>query len=193
MPEADELTPKKQRMGGPVSPQGKAISRLNATKHGLLSNVAPEHEVPAYSEHLSLVRDHYAPQGYLEELLTERVASLLWRIGRVARYESALVQQRVGAAMDRDGWGELRQAVTELWTLLQDNQDPEMTTWAEDAVQALQTAVGAASLPSEVVDKVPRYEAHLDRTLRRTLDELEQLQQTRQSSFRSLVVSTEPT
>lgn len=170
-----DLVPERKGRGGPATPEGKAIARLNATKHGVLSNIVPEHEAPAYAEHVARVRAHYQPDGYLEELLTERVASTLWRLTRVVRYESALVQEHVDAAMQRDGWGELRQALTDLWELLQDDADPSLNAWAEDAVQSLQTAVGSASLPNEIVDKVPRYEAHLDRTLQRAITQLKEL------------------
>lgn len=186
-----KLAPKPTGRGGPSTSEGKAISRLNATKHGLLSAVVPEHEAPAYAEHVALVQAHFKPVGYLEGLLTERVASILWRLGRVARFESAAVQQRVDGAMAQGGWGELRETLTELWEALQDDSSQGLAAMAQDAVQAIQTVVGSASLPNEVVEKVPRYEAHLDRTLRRTLDELNQLQQARLRSFRSFSAPTE--
>lgn len=188
-----DLAPKPRGRGGPQTRSGKAISRLNATKHGLLSAVVPEHEAPAFADHLALVEAHFEPVGYLEGLLTERVASLLWRLGRVARFESAAVQQGIDVAMARGGWGELRETLTELWEALQDESSQELAAMAQDAVQAVQTVVGSASLPTAVVDKVPRYEAHLDRTLRRTLDELARLQTARErSSFSSFALDQEP-
>jgi hypothetical protein len=79
--------------GGPRTPEGKAIVRTNAIKHGLLSNIIPEDEETAYRAHVTAIHAHYAPVGYLEEALTERIATALWRLGRVARYESVLVKQ----------------------------------------------------------------------------------------------------
>jgi hypothetical protein len=76
---------------GPITPEGKAHSRLNATKHGALSEVVPLHERTDYAEHLQAVRDDYNPVGYIEERLTDRIASSLWRLRRMERYESAIV------------------------------------------------------------------------------------------------------
>jgi hypothetical protein len=76
---------------GPITAEGKARSRLNATKHGALSEVVPPHERSEYAEHLQAVRDNCAPVGYLEERLTDRIASSLWRLRRMERYESAIV------------------------------------------------------------------------------------------------------
>jgi len=75
---------------GPKTAEGKAMSRMNATKHGLVSRL----EVLPYLEkqkdwqvHLELVLADLNPIGHLESVLAERLALLLWRLGRVARYE----------------------------------------------------------------------------------------------------------
>ena len=168
------MTRQKPR-GGPATQAGKAISRLNATKHGALSEVIPEHEVPAYTQHLDQIRDHFDPVGYLEEVLTERVANLLWRIGRVARYEQAVIKRQVDGALARDGISSLQDLIEDLSALSRSSQ-PDADELLADTRAYVQQLVALASLPADLVDKVPRYEAHLDRALQRTLNQLQDLQ-----------------
>ena len=86
---------------GPKSDAGKAIAKLNAVKHGGLSPlpVLPEVELPdAWEAHLAGTLASLAPVGHLETVLAERVALILWRMDRVARYErevTAVGQERV--------------------------------------------------------------------------------------------------
>jgi hypothetical protein len=92
---------KNMRSCGPKTPGGKAISRLNATRHGIFSRLAvlPSMEQQLdWESHLSSTENDLKPRGYLEENLVERVALLLWRLGRVARHErenAALAQEEV--------------------------------------------------------------------------------------------------
>lgn len=79
--------------GGPRTKAGKAIVRKNAIKHGILSNIVPEHERTDYAEHVTAIHAAYAPVGYLEEALAERISTSLWRLGRVARYETSTIER----------------------------------------------------------------------------------------------------
>ena len=86
---------------GPKSEAGKAIAKLNAVKHGGLSPlpVLPEFEKPdAWEAHLAGTLASLNAVGHLETILAERVALILWRMDRVARYErevTAIGQERV--------------------------------------------------------------------------------------------------
>jgi hypothetical protein len=75
---------------GPRTSEGRAIVSGNAIRHGLLSwkPVIPGLEnAEDWETHLDRTLDSLAPVGYAETLLAERAALLLWRLGRVARYE----------------------------------------------------------------------------------------------------------
>jgi len=79
-----------QKSTGPRTPEGKAIVARNAVKHGLLSRleVLPGLErAEDWKGHYGAVLADLRPEGYLQEVLAERIAFLLWRLGRVARYE----------------------------------------------------------------------------------------------------------
>lgn len=76
--------------GGPVTESGKAVARLNGVVHGLRAVVpviATEREED-WEQHRTGIVDELAPTGALEMELAERVALLLWRMRRVARYEA---------------------------------------------------------------------------------------------------------
>lgn len=75
---------------GPRTPEGKAVAALNATRHGLTSilPVLPGVESQEdWDRHLAGVAQALLPETHLEEILVERIALLLWRLRRVARYE----------------------------------------------------------------------------------------------------------
>jgi hypothetical protein len=75
---------------GPKTDEGKAITRLNAAKHGGLAAtpVVPRLERPEeWAEHLAATMASLNPVGHLEAVLAQRIALLFWRLGRVARYE----------------------------------------------------------------------------------------------------------
>lgn len=133
--------------------------------------------MPAYTQHLDLILDHFQPTGYLEEVLTERVANLLWRIGRVARYEQAVIKRHVDSALRRDGV-ELQDVLDDISALSASSQ-PDAQELLADTRDWIQQLVALSSLPADLVDKVPRYEAHLDRALQRTLNQLRDLQAAR--------------
>src|SRR5262245_29443369 len=76
---------------GPRTAEGKVVVSRNATKHAIFSTVAvvagesPE----AWETHRAGVVESLAPVGLLETTLAERVALLLWRLARLAKYEAA--------------------------------------------------------------------------------------------------------
>lgn len=76
---------------GPKTLAGKQTSALNAIRHAALSvvPVLPGVErIEDWEAHRSATLASLAPFGYLETVLADRVASLLWRLGRVTRYET---------------------------------------------------------------------------------------------------------
>ncbi|MEX2247711.1 MAG: hypothetical protein WEC75_13620 [Dehalococcoidia bacterium] len=73
-----------------TSDVGTAVTRLNAVRHGLTAQapVIPGVEsTEEWEAHRAGLEADLAPAGALEQTLVERIASLSWRIRRVARYE----------------------------------------------------------------------------------------------------------
>jgi len=91
---------------GPRTPAGKQRSRLNALKHGILAKAVviqggPGRERRAEFDQLLLAFwQHYAPQGPIEEMLVERMATLKWRLARVYRSERGEIASNL--ALDPD-------------------------------------------------------------------------------------------
>ena len=75
---------------GPKTEEGKAAVRLNALRHGVTAEAAviPFVENPEdWEAHREGILESLSPVGHLETILAERVAMLLWRLGRANRYE----------------------------------------------------------------------------------------------------------
>lgn len=89
-----------KRTPGPKSRKGKAVSKLNPLKHGAFLQAVLPHERAAYQTHRTGIVESFKPVGFLEEALAERVALLLWRLGRVQRWEAAEVGREHRMALD---------------------------------------------------------------------------------------------
>jgi hypothetical protein len=77
---------------GPNTPAGKARAGRNALRHGLgsLLPILPGERAEEWEAHRAGIFASLAPVGALEENLANRVALSLWRLGRVAAYETAV-------------------------------------------------------------------------------------------------------
>lgn len=89
-----------RRSTGPRTAAGLTITSRNAVRHGFYTAAvvpAAGESVAEFEELRSRVRDELAPEGEMAERLVERVALILWRFDRVARYEAAVAAQGVNA------------------------------------------------------------------------------------------------
>ncbi|MGD0060318.1 MAG: hypothetical protein ABSD58_12950 [Verrucomicrobiia bacterium] len=86
---------------GPRTGHGKAFSRLNALKHGMLAREVvlrgrldgeEEREFHAICRRYC---DYYAPEGPMEEMLVERIATSYWRLHRVLIAERGEITRSV--------------------------------------------------------------------------------------------------
>lgn len=143
---------------------------MNALKHGVLfaAPVLPGVEkLETWDAHLGGVLDSLAPQGYLEERLVERVALLLWRLGRVARYET----ETTATALENAERDLLREKMFDLDSGAQDD--------ATNRHELDRFRRKRLLLKPETLDSLSRYETTLERSLLRTLSELERLRASR--------------
>lgn len=138
---------------GPRTPEGKAAVRLNAIKHGLLSNqsLLPNEDSSLLAEVGERLREQLQPVGPLEELLVDRIVSAAWRLQRLAQVEVGIFE------MERfDCFGE--------------DKGPGLAF--------IQDGNGA-----DAFSKLSRYEAAIERSLYRALHELQMLQSRRDGQF----------
>lgn len=82
---------------GPRTPQGKERSKHNALTHGIFSKVAllKGESKAEFDSLLDGLRADYQPEGTLEEVLVEKLATLFWRHRRLIVAEVAEIQSKV--------------------------------------------------------------------------------------------------
>ena len=81
---------------GPRTPEGKAVSSLNAVKTGLCGRailVADEEEAQAYRDHVKRVFTWWGPDNVEEHALVQSLADTQWRLESIPGLESALYAQ----------------------------------------------------------------------------------------------------
>src|SRR5215216_1757460 len=77
---------------GPKTPDGKAAVRLNALRHGLLSEeiLLPGEDEEALRELAEGLGAELQPVGELEKNLVDRIIFLTWRLRRLGRVETGI-------------------------------------------------------------------------------------------------------
>ena len=90
-----------QKSTGPKSADGKAVSKMNALKHGLLAQtvVVRGHRIKeSTKEFEKLCREFYAdlnPVGPAEEMLVDQIVTATWRLRRARTAESGEIALNV--------------------------------------------------------------------------------------------------
>lgn len=106
-----------EKSTGPRTEEGKVTASKNATKHGIFAavEVLPHLErEEEWEAHRARVIQDLRPVGYMEQVLADRVTILLWRMGRVVRFErevSAAELENVEWQRQRDFVREARERV----------------------------------------------------------------------------------
>ncbi len=145
--EANRLNAKKST--GPRSIEGKRRSSKNALKHGILVSEPVLQGIERSEDwvaHRSGIFESLSPVGYLEEVLAERVALLLWRLGRIARYETDVAVARIAAA-ETD-------VASRHWRAADPMEDRAAIDYADRAIRTLENAM---EMPAE--GKVEMFDA----------------------------------
>lgn len=91
-----EANKQNAQLGGVKTPEGKAISRYNATRHGILRDTITEYEKVDYEKIFNEFCDFYKPENFIEEILVERLVVAYIKMARVSRAENELMK----SAMD---------------------------------------------------------------------------------------------
>jgi hypothetical protein len=93
-----------QHSTGPKTPEGKAKSSLNASKHSLTSKqiVIPGENRAEYDAHRADLIDGLKPANPVESELVEELAAHSWRLKRAIRIETAVLAQIAADSPDPD-------------------------------------------------------------------------------------------
>jgi hypothetical protein len=95
MPTEDQLLANLQnarKSTGPITPEGKKRSSVNALRHGFTGQkvVVADSEAGIYNQHCQDYRDEFSPKGKVESDLTLQLAGLSWSMNRIRACESTL-------------------------------------------------------------------------------------------------------
>jgi hypothetical protein len=142
---------------GPKTPEGKAVARLNAVRHGLLSQevLLPGEDEATLRELGERMRAELQPVGELESLLVEQIIAAVWRLHRLRRVEAGIFAREFSG-------GSVRAAGS------------SATDTAALGLSFIRDANGANAF-----SKLSRYEAAIERSLYKALHELQRLQAAR--------------
>jgi hypothetical protein len=166
-----------QRSTGPKSPEGKALSRMNAVTHGLTATLAllPGEDPQEYHELLETLRKRYSVADKLQEMLVTRAANLMWRLRRVGYFESGLIAwaQRPDLLKDETA-SRMKLFKTPSRLPLRDSTKPQGDIDLNDFHRAGR-AMDKLFNQGDVLNKLIRYEQTLARQLDQTLTRLQML------------------
>jgi hypothetical protein len=89
------LQPSAHKSGGPRTPEGIEVSKHNALRHGIFSEVTVlrGESSDEYESLLEGLTEALQPENELEKLLVEKLAMLSWRYRRLLQAEGAEIQQ----------------------------------------------------------------------------------------------------
>lgn len=82
------------QLGGVKTAEGKAISKFNALKHGLLSKevLLEGEDSENFTQLGQRIMENLQPEGEIEILLTERIIVNMWRLRRALEVETAIME-----------------------------------------------------------------------------------------------------
>lgn len=141
------------KLGGVKTEEGKAISKYNALKHGLLTKVIllPNEDETALIELNKRLRGDLKPASELESILIDRIVANAWRLGRVMKIEKEMIEQDC----EYENWNGVKQ----------------------------QRNIGAALsydfANHDTYGKLIRYETSIERGIYKALHELQRIQSVR--------------
>jgi len=187
-----------RRSTGPKTPEGKAVVRLNAVRHGLLARevVLPGEDADAFEDLWNRVRADLSPVGPIEELLVDHIVNAMWRLRRLVRAETALFHWRVHELKaDRltnqvrsyqetflDGLSFLAPEITDKAAHTEAKEALRQAVYERDRDEVLLgRAFDADAKERDAFAKLGRYERSIERSLLRNLNELRQMQDRRRN------------
>lgn len=100
-------TKKKKPSGGVKTAEGKAISRYNAQKHAILREAITEYEQADAEQFYNELAASINPNGRLQELIVENIASNAIRLTRIAKAEGEFIKEMLNppvAPLDFGGY-----------------------------------------------------------------------------------------
>ncbi|OGZ32453.1 MAG: hypothetical protein A2V69_02435 [Candidatus Portnoybacteria bacterium RBG_13_40_8] len=147
------------KLGGVKTEEGKAISKYNALKHGILRHALTEYEDDLYRDFFRELVEQLAPVGFLETMLVERIALCYLRLFRIVKVEKEYILSKLYSPV----------IVDPMTSIL----PPEMELKVLEKGYVPTVSINALGQLNETT---ARYDTTVERSLYRTLHELQRLQ-----------------
>ena len=179
---------------GPKTPEGKAVSSLNAVKYGFFARdpLLPGECADAFAAFRSRLTASLAPAGEMETLLVGRIVNAAWRLRRFPQIEAEILTSQMWSDVVKQS----RHYAVELLDCLpvkaheapasQKDECRAAAQLEKDALRAAvapDIAVGRAwvhdTRGGAALSRLSRYEGSLERAFYRNLHELQRLQAVR--------------
>ncbi len=80
------------KLGGVKTEEGKAVSKYNALKHGILKEVVSDYEQGFYDDIVERLEDQFQPVGVLEKMLVDRIGVYYLKLYRAAKAENEFMR-----------------------------------------------------------------------------------------------------
>ena len=144
------------KKGGVKTPEGKAIVRYNALKHGLLSRevLLEGEDEKTLVELGKRLRREIKPVGEVEMLLTDRIIANVWRLRRLLEVERTVME-----------W-QKEEELSESWTFEKGEEHG-----IKKAIREM--------MVNEDIEKLLRYETTIERSIYKALHELQRIKSAR--------------
>src|SRR6202050_4162951 len=182
-----------KRSTGPRTEKGKANSRLNALKHGILAaqtviaTIEGPDERKMFDETVEGLEADYHPVGTLEQLLVQQIASCFWRYRRLLQFEN----RAAFAARDRRAYALMNPTMAGATKFQPLYVMDGRLTEADDVFR--QAGMNCIDLPDEYdSNRVVRYEATISRTMHRAMAKLEASRKARQAAAKESASADPP-
>lgn len=139
------------KLGGVKTEEGKAVSKYNALKHGILSKevLLKSEDEKALIEMGKTLRAELEPQSELELVLVDRITANVWRLKRVMQMEREMMA------------------------------DSQKSSFGDGVPTLGQTLTHYDIAHNDVYGKLIRYETSIERGIYKALHELQRVQAAR--------------
>ncbi len=150
------------RSRGPVTPEGKAISARNATRHGMLAQfvVLPNEDETVFRQLFDMLIERFSPVDDIELSAIEEMAAAHWRCRRVIAIEYTILNTALAACSGKVTFADTAAIFTDPAHLPTLTQLQRYETRVQNIYQrALRTLVLLRKLPKQAPATVAEPEA----------------------------------
>jgi hypothetical protein len=192
---------------GPVTPEGKAVSSENATRHGLLATksvLLPTEDPAAFEGFRDKIHAQLTPVGDLEAALAERIVVALWKLRRLELIETGLLTSQYYDLMAEYAEQKAESFTVQILSDLEEQEKADTMVSGRTEItkpllhrRAMEEAqefksLGRSEVPTlgrvfvrsvtapDPLSKLQRYHSALERTFYMALHELQRIQAARQ-------------